>query len=27
MIKRKCRSGPFWSCSQYPNCKGTTPIR
>ena len=27
MIKRKGKSGPFWSCSQYPNCKGTTPIR
>ncbi len=24
MIKRKGKSGPFWSCSQYPNCKGTT---
>lgn len=27
MIKRKGKSGPFWSCSQYPNCKGTTPYR
>jgi DNA topoisomerase-3 len=27
MIKRKGKSGPFWSCSHYPNCKGTTPIR
>jgi DNA topoisomerase-3 len=27
MTKRKGKSGPFWSCSQYPNCKGTTPSR
>jgi DNA topoisomerase-3 len=27
MIKRKGKSGPFWSCSKYPNCKGTTPIK
>ncbi|WP_397459235.1 DNA topoisomerase III [Pseudomonas asplenii] len=27
MIKRKGKSGPFWSCSQYPNCKGTTQLR
>ena len=27
MIKRKGKSGPFWSCSQYPNCKGTTLFR
>ncbi|ROM50884.1 DNA topoisomerase III [Pseudomonas rhodesiae] len=27
MIKRKGKSGPFWSCSQYPNCKGTTQFR
>ncbi|KJZ54624.1 DNA topoisomerase III [Pseudomonas marginalis] len=27
MIKRKGKSGPFWSCSQYPNCKGSTQFR
>jgi len=26
MLKRKGKSGPFWSCSQYPDCKGTVPI-
>lgn len=25
--KRKGKSGPFWSCSQYPACKGTLPIK
>lgn len=27
MLRRKGKSGPFWSCSQYPGCKGTVPIR
>jgi DNA topoisomerase III len=27
MIKRKGKSGPFWSCSRYPDCKGTAPIK
>lgn len=27
MLKRKGKSGPFWSCSHYPDCKGTAPIR
>lgn len=27
MRRRKGKSGPFWSCSQYPVCKGTVPIR
>ena len=26
MLRRKGRSGPFWSCSHYPDCKGTVPI-
>ncbi|NWD66865.1 DNA topoisomerase III [Pseudomonas gingeri] len=26
MLRRKGKSGPFWSCSHYPNCKGTLPI-
>ena len=26
MLRRKGKTGPFWSCSQYPNCKGTVPI-
>lgn len=26
MLRRKGKSGPFWSCSQYPACKGTLPI-
>ncbi|MEV4700258.1 DNA topoisomerase III [Pseudomonas brassicacearum] len=26
MLRRKGKSGPFWSCSHYPNCKGTVPI-
>nr|WP_298411634.1 DNA topoisomerase III [uncultured Halomonas sp.] len=26
MRKRKSDSGPFWSCSRYPECKGTKPI-
>ena len=26
MLRRKGKSGPFWSCSQYPDCKGTMPI-
>ncbi|WP_034103292.1 DNA topoisomerase III [Pseudomonas lurida] len=27
MLRRKGKSGPFWSCSHYPGCKGTVPIR
>ncbi|WP_223553940.1 DNA topoisomerase III [Pseudomonas sp. BF-R-01] len=27
MLRRKGKSGPFWSCSHYPVCKGTVPIR
>ncbi|UZD97676.1 DNA topoisomerase III [Pseudomonas corrugata] len=27
MRRRKGKSGPFWSCSHYPDCKGTVPIR
>ncbi|WP_206196586.1 topoisomerase DNA-binding C4 zinc finger domain-containing protein, partial [Pseudomonas viridiflava] len=23
MLRRKGKSGPFWSCSRYPDCKGT----
>jgi DNA topoisomerase III len=26
MLKRKGKSGPFWSCSHYPDCKGTVSI-
>lgn len=26
MLRRKGKSGPFWSCSQYPLCKGTSPF-
>lgn len=26
MLRRKGKLGPFWSCSQYPDCKGTVPI-
>lgn len=26
MRKRKSENGPFWSCSRYPECKGTRPI-
>ncbi|WP_433861479.1 DNA topoisomerase III [Pseudomonas thivervalensis] len=26
MLRRKGKSGPFWSCSYYPDCKGTVPI-
>ncbi|WP_431479990.1 DNA topoisomerase III [Pseudomonas simiae] len=26
MRRRKGKSGPFWSCSNYPDCKGTLPI-
>lgn len=25
-LRRKGKSGPFWSCSHYPDCKGTVPI-
>jgi DNA topoisomerase-3 len=25
--RRKGKSGLFWSCSHYPDCKGTVPIR
>lgn len=27
MLKRKGKSGSFWSCSHYPDCKGTAPIK
>ncbi|MNP17259.1 DNA topoisomerase 3 [compost metagenome] len=27
MHKRKGKSGLFWSCSQYPACKGTWPLK
>ncbi|WP_413790935.1 MULTISPECIES: DNA topoisomerase III [unclassified Pseudomonas] len=27
MLRRKGKSGPFWSCTHYPDCKGTVPIR
>ncbi|TNF83469.1 DNA topoisomerase III [Pseudomonas sp. ICMP22404] len=27
MHRRKGKSGPFWSCSRYPDCKGIVPIR
>ncbi|MGE8101960.1 DNA topoisomerase III [Pseudomonas fluorescens] len=27
MLRRKGKTGPFWSCSHYPDCKGTVPIR
>ena len=27
MRRRKGKSGPFWSCSHYPDCRGTVPIR
>ncbi|MCP1507740.1 DNA topoisomerase-3 [Pseudomonas marginalis] len=27
MLKRKGKSGPFWSCSHYPDCKGTAPFK
>ncbi|NWC29653.1 DNA topoisomerase III [Pseudomonas tolaasii] len=26
MLRRKGKSGPFWSCSRYPGCKGTVSI-
>ncbi|WP_122419378.1 DNA topoisomerase III [Pseudomonas viridiflava] len=26
MLRRKGKSGPFWSCSRYPDCKGTVSI-
>lgn len=26
MRQRKGKNGPFWSCSRYPDCKGTAPI-
>ncbi|WP_367371521.1 DNA topoisomerase III [Pseudomonas lini] len=26
MFRRKGKSGSFWSCSHYPDCKGTVPI-
>ncbi|MCU1785242.1 DNA topoisomerase III [Pseudomonas sp. 13B_2.1_Bac1] len=26
MLKRKGKSGAFWSCSHYPDCKGTVSI-
>lgn len=27
MLRRKGTSGPFWSCSHYPECKGSMPIK
>jgi DNA topoisomerase-3 len=24
--QRTCKSGPFWSCSRYPDCQGTLPV-
>ena len=27
MHQRKGKSGLFWSCSQYPTCKGTLPLK
>ena len=24
--QRSSKSGPFWSCSRYPDCKGTLPV-
>ncbi|WP_460103485.1 DNA topoisomerase III [Pseudomonas sp. H1_D04] len=27
MLRRKGKLGPFWSCSHYPDCKGTVSIR
>jgi DNA topoisomerase-3 len=27
MLRRKGKSGPFWSCTHYPDCKGTVPIK
>ncbi|NAO28876.1 DNA topoisomerase III [Pseudomonas syringae pv. dysoxyli] len=27
MHKRKGKSGPFWSCSRYPDCKGIVPTK
>ena len=27
MLRRKGKAGPFWSCTHYPDCKGTVPIR
>ena len=26
MLRRKGKSGPLWSCSRYPDCKGTVSI-
>ncbi|PMX26686.1 MULTISPECIES: DNA topoisomerase III [unclassified Pseudomonas] len=26
MLRRTGKSGPFWSCSRYPDCKGTVSI-
>ncbi|MNG26262.1 DNA topoisomerase I [compost metagenome] len=26
MRQRKGRSGSFWSCIRYPDCKGTKPV-
>ena len=26
MLRRKGKSGPFWSCSHYPDCKGTVSV-
>lgn len=24
--QRTGKTGPFWSCSKYPECKGTLPV-
>jgi len=24
--QRTGKNGPFWSCSRYPDCKGTVPV-
>jgi len=26
MRQRSGKNGPFWSCSRYPDCKGTSPV-
>jgi DNA topoisomerase-3 len=26
MRPRKGKNGPFWSCSQYPECKGAASV-
>ncbi|MGH8350468.1 MAG: topoisomerase DNA-binding C4 zinc finger domain-containing protein, partial [Pseudomonas sp.] len=27
MRQRKGRTGSFWSCTRYPDCKGTKPVK